>query len=190
MPPAVKRRLVTLAAAASLVLCVAMMALWVRSYWRVDDVRFFHTSRSRVIGRQEIFESAGGIVFLSHDAVTSRVPREDRKPRFAVGSGKTPKVFSPFGDYDWHFSGFGYYRGTDSFPESANPFTWVRNTVAFPHWFLALLFAILPAVHFRAAMRSRSLHRAGLCPDCGYDLRGTPDRCPECGATPAAPAAR
>ena len=40
MRPAVKRRLVTLAAAASMVLCVASVALWVRSYCAGDFVDY------------------------------------------------------------------------------------------------------------------------------------------------------
>jgi hypothetical protein len=52
--------------------------------------------------------------------------------------------------------------------------------VTLPYWFCVLTLAIWPAL---AAWRRYRGNRSGFCPHCGYDLRATPERCPECGRT-------
>jgi hypothetical protein len=55
-------------------------------------------------------------------------------------------------------------------------------------WLGCLLAEILPAMWLAIQIRRRRRKTIGLCPVCGYDLRASPDRCPECG-TPRAAAA-
>ena len=64
------------------------------------------------------------------------------------------------------------------------PAAWSKSTrLALPA--LAALFAIAPMSAVAHHLARRRRRRRGHCPACGYDLRATPGRCPECGTLPA-----
>lgn len=80
---------------------------------------------------------------------------------------------------DWH----GFYCHVERRGDS----DWFENSasIAMPGWCAAIITLLMPLAWLlkRASLKTRD--NAHLCRSCGYDLRATPDRCPECGAVPA-----
>lgn len=55
--------------------------------------------------------------------------------------------------------------------------------VTIPLWISPVVFGVYPVlVLIRGPMRRWRRRRRGLCEGCGYDIRASQDRCPECGA--------
>jgi len=189
----------TATAAVSLLLCAAAFVLWVRSYWVWEDLYIFqppsYACRRALPFPFTVRSSAGGLcigLLRPHGPVPPQeVQREARDfppwsferiktqpiyPR-SVGPSQTPS--SP----GWTESlGVSWAR----WPSTTEFVTYDALLITFPYWMAALAAAILPAVWTIRQRRQRRRRSFGLCHVCGYDMRATPERCPECGAVPVA----
>jgi hypothetical protein len=173
-PYVMRRKLLHYAAAASLLLLVATVTLWVRSYWvadRLDYVApgkwFWCYSIRGTLAMMPSTARATGAGFIY-----DRAEDMDSTER-ALWRAK--------GNRWWERAGF-YFRFQDLRSE------W-RLYLYFPFWFLTVATAILPAAAIIVQWRGARRGINGRCTCCGYDLRATPERCPECGAVPQRPAA-
>ena len=154
----------------SLLLCVATVVLWVRSYSWADysvysykdgwEISWFAQSRTGA---------------LKFGEVHARWPLEPRGFKWM-----TLNVMDV--EFEIHFptvAGIGIDIDTDS---SRGQYYW---SIRVPHLWLAYIFAGLPILWcfstYRRVRVKRRL-RAGHCRECGYDLQGSGGKCPECGA--------
>ena len=198
--------LFTLCAIVSAVALVATCGLWIRSYWVGDQ---YYRSRWTFIrtpdgpgvqpGSGRLNERAvwlisgrGGIavdlrfqdmtfpwridnVPLPADE-TRRISGEPTYPSFGTMPPTTRLARMGFGHYSAAAGGGGY----------SGPIAATAHRVWFPIWSAAVVTAVSPALWLSrygvSGWRRRRRTRAGLCGQCGYDLRASPGRCPECGA--------
>lgn len=148
--------------ASSLLAVAAVAALWVRSYWR-EDTLGFDNPQDGYMGYAAWINSGRGRLFLVRldNANVGPVRRLNlTSTDFSNGTVDMPM-------WEWAFN-------SNSSPRAS-----------FPHWFAAAI-ALTPSVPSWVCLRrrhSRRRRRAAelRCLTCGYDLRATPGRCPECG---------
>ena len=183
-----RRRSFDMIAAISLLLFLAVGAPWIASYWRGMEVTYA-TGLSPGTSDQSayVFTADWGradvrLVNLTHaspgmwkpgirldwiDGATRVYSQNDRDwYRFAGGKeiGGILWLHEPLGGPPWNFTG-------------------KLRACNFPGLLTAVPFTVAPAWWI---IRYRNLHRRlkrGLCARCGYDIRATPGRCPECGTT-------
>lgn len=194
------RRILTSLAVFCAILFVLNLAAWIVGYWRSDIF-------SSPNGTWQ-FSAGGGNFRLSHSQWFQAVILNSASPnpKIQIGAATQASGFEAL----FHFSmptfrgptgrtgiGFGFYR-TESYGIDANigpVTTQVSRSHNFyiDNWLIAVLTASLPTWRFVAFTKRRRRQRRfamGQCVACGYDLRGTPQRCPECGTIPPAVEAR
>lgn len=173
------RRLNQLVTGTSLVLCVVIVTVWLRSYWRSDAI--VHSSQA---GHRAV-QWARGVVLLCQDNVGVA------NGGFGFDSWDAKGMDVRFGSDVWSRLGFGHDQTVTptkslapkvlaSFP-SPPPATIIADRVSVPLWLLFVIFLVLPGWTGIAMLRHWHRRRSNRCVACGYDLRASCDRCPECG---------
>lgn len=167
----ISRALFSVSAMLSLLLFLACGAAWVRSYWRADlfDFMGVHASAGFVSSR-------GGFRYYRgwsepESLLHCRTYHTVSKPPITI----TPNPSNPV-NFDSRLLRIFISYG------KAGRYSYFDLIV--PDWILCVLTALLPMAWFagfRARGRRKRRLKYGLCLGCGYDLRASSGRCPECG---------
>jgi hypothetical protein len=188
MPSRLARHLFTLCSAVSLVMFLAVCVLWVRTY---DVEEAWHSAPRLPPAGERLFPNSPHNEFVSQHAVATRpgqiqFARRDLPLYNAFPSGyaraTTPwQFYQSFGQARFGGFDFTWKPPVQIVERFYSRRDWGYRGVTVPLWLATILLLIFPVAWLRAMWKRRRDHLLGLCPHCGYDLRASPDRCPECG---------
>jgi len=154
-------RLFLIVSTASILLFIGFGAMWLRSYFSHDQLTLALGQNSFSMGFPV------GRFFVASDS--ARITNE---PRWIYESS------SPLTNLD---NGFRHWPGAHTTAGFGFLRLDTKTAIWLPNWFGCLVAAILPAVWLRHHYTNGRIERNGICSECGYDLRASPSRCPECG---------
>ena len=186
--------LFTLASLVSLLVCVAVALLWARSN-RLDVAQVYY---NRLPGPDEFYTNYFEAASYS-GTLRLRLHHRHVEPVYFRSRPRTLKEFATLHPPELRWAGSVGASVDGSRPsgfgaghEVSTPRPGYRSDnwyVAVPAWLAMALLLVMPALWMNQVRKTRRARRLRLCPGCGYDLRATPDRCPECGAVPPEAAA-
>lgn len=167
----------------SLLFSIATAAMWVRSSYCVEDFKVAkYLDKVDGWSAYEIHSilPSNGEVFYVHSLML-RDPRFDDAFSTGLVHHQARDVNELYFEHvvpsDAGLAGFGW----GNIYESNNLTKYSAWGFRFPLWVVLLLFMLLP-IRFAIVRVQRARRRSsGQCAGCGYDLRASPDRCPECG---------
>jgi hypothetical protein len=179
------RWLFNFATAGSLGISVLTSLSWAVSYWRQDLLDYTTAVGPMGMKGYSMASIQGRLILRTWQCSFPASSREhfilrDNGGNAAGGwSYESVQVQTPSSDLS--SSWLRYFSGEDPPPEIPTDPHYQTQELILAHW-LVLLLVAAPAVSvgLRSLARRRML-RPGHCLTCGYDLRATPDRCPECG---------
>ena len=167
-------------------LLVAVLFFWARSHYvgeGISHVTLPASAAQRYHAKTAL--SVRGVLIVRWSAYRRPTPeaRDGGFTTFLIRFDYTDYLKYAKADDEWSIPGtvLGLRVARDPRPQYSS----VRRELILPYWILALVTGFLPATFAVRAVKRRSRTRqSGVCPECGYDLRATPNRCPECGTLP------
>jgi hypothetical protein len=190
----------TCAPSAAPSLAAATALLWIRSNWSHDTLTRYTLDPDHRRGGEFELESNAGRVLLSHTGLRFDTPEGfdllDDELRPFLGWRFTRRDATPYDSPSGtrlQKLGFYHYSLTSSLQATrlkpvrrdVGTFTMDNAGIALPHWALVMILTLPATPTALRLLRRQRLVPAGHCPTCGYDLRATPPRSPECGTIPA-----
>ena len=125
------------------------------------------------------------VSYLNVEYVSSR--RQINSVRVANGLLRVSQSMLIYEDSDPSWLGL-HSSGFSGFDTSWTPsYSYNKNSrfsnwrLAIPFWIPTSLFSVILLPSLVQSYRRRKRKKLGLCVKCGYDLRASKDRCPECG---------